>query len=284
MRSYDPDGGKWAGIERALRAQAIQEGNLPPDHVTEATGASATLCLELAEEFSRTFTEERLGIALNYGDKGRVIVKRCVQGSAAASRRIPPGAFVTRINGELLNHKSLEQVQQLIQKTPRPIRIDFEQSESSRTFAEGSRRQAAHEVEAEKAAQDALVAARRAAEIERHTTKYETAETFSRTFTDERLGICLGDGGGPGRTFVRKCLPGSAAFKAGVPPDVCITAINGKSVEFRRFKEVKKLLQIASRPVTVDFSREETPNFPLDSGRIAPAHASSAPSYVLRQM
>ena len=283
MRHYDRDGGKWAGLERALRDQMIKEGNLPPSDDAEATGDSATMCLELADEFERTFTEDRLGLALNVGEKGRAIVKRCVQGTPASRRRIPPGVFLMHVNATSTEYKSLAQVQELIKTETRPLCLRFKQSESSRAIAEGSHRQAKLEVVEEKATHEAAVAARKQAEIDRQTTVYETAETFSRTFAEERLGICLGDPGVAvkGKAFVAKCLPGSVAFKAGVPPGAYVIAINGRSVEFRSFKEVKKLLQIASRPVTVDFSLEERPTFPVSSGKTS---AIKTPGYALKPM
>lgn len=291
MGGYDRDGGKWNGIERALREQMIKEGNLAPDADAEAVGENATLALEVADEFTRTFTEERLGIALNVGHKGRIIVKRCVEGTPAARRRIPPGAFVTKINDTSTDHKSLQEVQEMIKSGTRPLKIDFSQSESSKAIAENSRKVASKEVQAQKEAHAAMIAARKAAEIDRMTTTYETAETFSRTFTEERLGICLGDPGQDedtgkdlkGKTFVSKCLPGSPAFKSGVPPDVLLVAINGKSLEFRRFKEVKKLLQMASRPVTIDFSAEEVPTFPLNSGKTS-SGPTGVPGYAFRPL
>ena len=36
--------------------------------------------------------------------------------------------------------------------------------------------------------------------------------------------------------------PRTPAYKSGLPEDVTIISINGKSVEFRRFKEVKKMI------------------------------------------
>ena len=70
------------------------------------------------------------------------------------------------------------------------------------------------------------------------------------------------------------------AWKSGLPENCCIVAINGKSVEFRRFKEVKKLIELAQRPVTIAFSTEEEPvTFPASARKAAGAEL---PAYARR--
>jgi C-terminal processing protease CtpA/Prc len=158
------------------------------------------------------------------------------------------------------------------------VKISFAQSELSKALAERSRKIAAEQLQKQEQEKLEVIEARKQAEKDRYTCVLETAETFSRTFECARTGMCLGDGGGKGKTFVSKCLPGSAALKAGIPKGAVITAINCKSVEFRRFKEVKKLVQIATRPVTIDYSTEETPTFP----RTERKPREGVPSYALK--
>ena len=86
----------------------------------------------------------------------------------------------------------------------------------------------------------------------------------------------------PGRTVTRikKTIPFSVAAMAGVPPNCAVVAINGKSMEFRRsFKEVKKKLQIAQRPVTVAFSQEDEITWPK---RVPKLPKPQLPAYALR--
>ena len=86
---------RWSGMELALRRQMIEEGHLPPSALWEDVKDDPTSTVELCtdEEFNRAFTEDALGIALNVGNRGQIIVKRCVPGSPSASRRIPPVSY-----------------------------------------------------------------------------------------------------------------------------------------------------------------------------------------------
>lgn len=137
---------RWDGLEQALRNKLIEEGVEPVWLEAERKEREAEIArrerakgpdprfvpdcnLETAEEFSRTFTEAALGLALNEGGKGRIVVKRILPGSAAASRRIPQGGVVSvvAINGRSTDGKSLKQVQKLIKTAERPVKIDFEQ-------------------------------------------------------------------------------------------------------------------------------------------------------------
>ncbi len=84
--------GSYSGLERALREQMVAEGHLPKSVLWEyADGGdtSTTIELETDEEFLRTFTDEQLGLALNVGHRGIIIVKRCVPGAL----RCPPAGM-----------------------------------------------------------------------------------------------------------------------------------------------------------------------------------------------
>ena len=145
---------RWSGLEQALRDLIVAEGGEPvwienerkareEDAAHEAREAERQKRpdarfvpngdLETAERFSRTFTEAALGIALNEGGKGRIVVKRILPGSAAASRRIPQGgvASVVAVGGSSTEGLSLKQVQKLIKEAERPVTIDFEQPAST---------------------------------------------------------------------------------------------------------------------------------------------------------
>lgn len=274
---------RYAGLERALREQLIAEGVLPPtalwEDVKEDVSSTIQLCIE--EEFERKFTEAALGLALNVGKRGTIIVKRCVPGSPSFSRRIPPGVILTHVNETKLEFPSLKEVQTMLQQAERPVTLKFQQTEASLAIAHQSVRAVAHERdEHNRKVEEAK--AQFAEEME--TVEIETAEVFTRTYTEARLGLCLFDatqevnGQKLRRTQVAKCLPRSPSWKSGLPAHVYITAINGKSVEFRRFKEVKKLIELAQRPVTLSFSMEEDPVFPVSAKKAA----SAVPAYARR--
>ena len=74
------------------------------------------------------------------------------------------------------------------------------------------------------------------------------------------------------------CVPRTPSYKSGIPAGAAIVAINGKSLEFRRFKEVKKLIELAQRPITLDFSTEDEPTFPrTGKARVPGMDEGSAP-------
>lgn len=286
---------QWKHLEIALRRQLIEEGKLPHSALWEDIDkdTSTTVELETEEEFFRTFTDDKLGLALNTGARGRIIVKRCVPGSPAASRRIPPGVFLLSVNETSLEQRSLKDAQEQLASAERPVKLRFAQSDASRAIANASTKAAQDERDAVVRAEEERRA--RAAE-ELKPVPLETAPTFARTFPEAQLGLCLAGGEGPREqriTVVKKTLPRSAAFKGGIPPGAAIVAINGTSVEFRRLKQVKKLIELAQRPVTIDFSTEEPPRFPQSArrrpkGRPAAAAvdvgdaAAALPAYALR--
>ena len=274
---------RYAGLERALRQQLIQEGVLPPSALWEDTAEdpSSTVQLCTDEEFERKFTEASLGLALNVGNHGTILVKRCVPGSPSASRRIPPGVVLTHVGDAKLEHLSLKDVQTMLQQAERPVSLRFRQTDASMAIASASVRAVAQEREEH---ERRLTEARLRFEEEMRPVEPETALVFSRTYSEARLGLCLVDdsdeAAGTRRTRVRKCLPRTPSWKSGLPENVCITAINGKSVEYRRLKEVKKLIELAQRPVTIAFSMEEEVSFP--AARSRPQQAEDVPAYVLR--
>lgn len=212
------------------------------------------------ETFERKFTEQSLGLVLNIGEQNRIILKRCMPESPASSRRIPPGVFVTTINGESIDHRSLKDVQKMIIKAERPITVGFAQSETSRAISQSSIKAS------EKEQADKKEAIRQREEAAARTYPIEMAETFTREFVEARLGLALEEHPS-GRTLIKHCLPHSPAAKDGVRPGVTITAINDHSVEFRRFKEVKKLIELAERPILIAFSGAEPPQYPQGGKR-----------------
>mmetsp|Transcript_33777 Transcript_33777/g.88887 ORF Transcript_33777/g.88887 Transcript_33777/m.88887 type:complete len:309 (+) Transcript_33777:112-1038(+) len=295
---------KWSGIERAFRDQCVRDGILKPEDVEELEKedvkwlrGNRAIALEVEDTFKRIFTEQKLGLRLNVGDKGRIIVKSCVADTPAATRRIPPGVFLDTINDEATAHKSLQQVQQLMIDAKRPITLGFSQSTSSKAIAESSRREAAGqcaEARAAKVAEEKAEAARKAADEAAAAAAREILEalpTFSVTFTEQCVGLALRDGGGDlggkslgakGHAFVKKSQPLSPAWRAGIPPDVRIVSVNGKSTQFRRFKEVKKMIELAPRPVTIDFSAEDDPTYPDLTSASRPKVIGGVPSYAMR--
>jgi len=296
---------KWFGLERAFREQCVREGILKPEDVEELErddddnwfAGQRAVALEVADNFKRTFTEQKLGLRLNVGERGRIIVKGCISDSPAASRRIPPGVFLDKVNEVSTEHRSLQEVQTMMQEAARPTHLEFSQSATSKDFAERSRREASEQVSKarfNKAAAEKEEAERRAAELAAANAAREALEqlpTFSVTFEERILGLALRDGegdhggkelGAKGMCFVKRALPLSPAWRAGIPEGVRVIAINGKSAQLRRFKEVKKLIEIAPRPVTVDFSNEAEPTWPHASSAKRPTTIGGVPSYALK--
>ena len=75
--------------------------------------------------FECTFTEDRLGLALGNGARGHVNIKRCMPGSVAEKRRLPPGYYLLAVNGESTDQRNLKQVQKMIQIAERPLTLSF---------------------------------------------------------------------------------------------------------------------------------------------------------------
>ena len=271
----------WAGMERALREQMVKEGHLPKSILWEYEGIAAdpttTIELETDEEFLRTFTDPQLGLALNLGHRGALVVKRCVPGSPAASRRIPPGCELVEVNQKELMHLSLKDAQLILKDAERPVTLKFRQTEASRAIAQGSLKAAEDE---RTAAQRAKEEAKVKYEEEMRPTTPETAATFSRTYTQPRLGLVLHESEDKKRTSIKSCIPRMPAYKSGIPSGAVIVAINGKSVQFRRFKEVKKLVEIAQRPITIDFSMEDEPVYPPTTKKVP--GQDGVPAYAFR--
>lgn len=278
---------RYAGLERALRESLIKEGVLPPSAIWEDQKDDPSMTVELCieEEFDRSFTEPALGLALNVGKRGAIVVKRCVPGSPAASRRIPPGVELMSINEEALQYPSLKEVQTTLQKAERPVKLHFRQTEASLALAHASVRAVRNERDEHVRK---LEEAKARYEEEMRPAEIETAEAFERTFAEGRLGLCLKDASTPSgvrpkrrRTVVFKCLPRAPAWKSGLPEGAIVVSVNGKSVEFRRFKEVKKIVELAQRPVTIAFSTADEPVFPptIKKSRKIPSDAAAVPAY-----
>ena len=273
----------WKGLELALRKQMVEEGHLPKSCLWEDdtfdNDASTTIELETDEEFLRTFTEPQLGLALNVGYRGSIVVKRCVPGSPAASRRIPPGVMLVEVNEKKLEFISLKEAQTLLKDAERPVKLKFKQTDTSRTLAQSSVKSVQDELAADKRAKEE---AKRKYEEEMRPVSPVTDETFSFTYNAAQLGLVLQESndGEKKRTSIKMVVPRQAAYKSGIPAGAVIVAINGKSVEFRRFKEVKKIIQLAQRPITIDFSMEDEPTFPQNAKR--PPGKGEVPAYAFR--
>ena len=106
----------------------MEEGHLPQSALCDTWAhnqhdASTTIELETAEEFFRTFTEQQLGLVINNGPRGSIIVKRAMPGSPSASRRIPPGVMLVEVNGRQLQQLSLRDAQTLLKDAERPVKL-----------------------------------------------------------------------------------------------------------------------------------------------------------------
>jgi hypothetical protein len=90
--------------------------------------------------FERVFTERTLGLALN-DYRGQIIVKGCMPNSAAAKRGVPTGVVLESVNGDAAAHRPLKEVQRLISRAERPVRLSFARAPQSReerqTYPEG---------------------------------------------------------------------------------------------------------------------------------------------------
>ena len=244
----------------ARRRAAVSARVAPEDHAAIARGERDEGAIETGKPFTRTFAEATLGLRLAEDGRGGIVVKEAVEGTPAAQRCIPIGCYVTTVNDTSLANMSAKEVQRMLARAERPVTLHFEPSKEMRQAA----------------------AAR--AEAADRATPLEKAETFSRQFTAARLGLILSEDQGsiPGKilTRIKATVPRSPARQAGVPPGSTIVAVNGKSVEWRKtYKEVKKLIELAQRPVTINFSAAEEVVFP--NGNADPARGQ-VPGYVLR--
>jgi curved DNA-binding protein CbpA len=87
------------------------------------------------------------------------------------------------------------------------------------------------------------------------TGDLETAEQFKRSFSELRLGLTLESR--VGHITIKRCNPGSAAERAGVPWGVRVLAIDDHELGNCSLKDVQSLLQAAPRPVTITFAQTE---------------------------
>jgi len=75
--------------------------------------------------FSRVFTENTLGLALNMDSSNRTIVTRCLPNTPAFRRDIPTGVYVVSVNDEYVVGKHFKEVQKLCKDAERPLTISF---------------------------------------------------------------------------------------------------------------------------------------------------------------
>ena len=74
--------------------------------------------------FERVFTERTLGLLLRESHS-RIHVKGAMTNSAAAKRAIPIGVLLDSVNGEPVGCRPLKEVQRLISRAERPVRLVF---------------------------------------------------------------------------------------------------------------------------------------------------------------
>jgi len=72
--------------------------------------------------FRRTFTEQKLGLELKADPQGRIVV---LGGESAASKSIPTGAFLEKVDGVSTAKKSILELMTMLTELKRPITLDF---------------------------------------------------------------------------------------------------------------------------------------------------------------
>ena len=72
--------------------------------------------------FKRTFTEQKLGLELKADPRGRIVV---LGGESAASKSIPTGAFLVKVDGVSTAKKSIQELMTILTELKRPITLDF---------------------------------------------------------------------------------------------------------------------------------------------------------------
>ena len=76
--------------------------------------------------FKRTFTEQKLGLELKADPRGRIVV---LGGESAASKSIPMGAFLEKVDGLSTTKKSILEVMTMLIEMKRPLTLEFRPAE-----------------------------------------------------------------------------------------------------------------------------------------------------------
>ena len=83
----------------------------------------------------------------------------------------------------------------------------------------------------------------------------ETAEYFSRTYTEAVLGLAINVGGADRgeRIIVKRVMPNSASSKKRIPVGAIVNSVNGVSTVGCSLAEVQTMFAEGERPLTIEF-------------------------------
>ena len=79
--------------------------------------------------FTHTFTEQVLGLKLEAEPQGRIVVTGSAPDVPSASKSIPTGAFLEKVNGVSTAKKSMQEVTTMLIEGKRPITLEFSTAE-----------------------------------------------------------------------------------------------------------------------------------------------------------
>ena len=74
--------------------------------------------------FKHTFTEQRLGLKLKADPQGRIVITGYAPDAPSASKSIPTGAFLEKVNGVSTAKKSMQEVTTMLIEGKRPITLE----------------------------------------------------------------------------------------------------------------------------------------------------------------
>ena len=75
--------------------------------------------------FKHTFTEQKLGLKLKADPQGRIVITGYVPDAPSASKSIPTGAFLEKVNGVSTAKKSMQEVKTMLVEGKRPITLEI---------------------------------------------------------------------------------------------------------------------------------------------------------------
>jgi len=96
---------------------------------TELTACFAVPVPVNVLNFKHTFTEQRLGLKLKADPQGRIVITGCAPDAPSASKSIPTGAFLEKVNGVSTAKKSMQEVTTMLVEGKRPITLEISSAE-----------------------------------------------------------------------------------------------------------------------------------------------------------
>jgi hypothetical protein len=124
------------GIELGELTTAEAPGEETPVPVPVPAPVNANLNVNInvninvnVPNFTHTFTEQVLGLKLEAEPQGRIVVTGSAPDAPSASKSIPTGAFLEKVNGVSTAKKSMQEVKTMLIEGKRPITLEFSTAE-----------------------------------------------------------------------------------------------------------------------------------------------------------